>query len=359
MRTKLDRVRNEIVNDKKFACILPISLLNSRNGEITDKVRTAGTDGTKHYWNPQLDESIVDQAIDQAANNFLNDCGLTVPNDAVFDIKYKGWSIRDIALDIKNNPQQNPRGQQPTDDHGLMMEATAEQQQAAQQAADKAVADAIIMSEMKKSAGIDDDEGSNGQGKDHLASMLDAARAGRYKAKDWRTELEEFTGTIREGTKVSTYNRPCRRPIEGVIRPGHKKEGKPHIGVILDTSGSMYSKLPKVLAELEVMSDGGFTFEVICTDGDIYGPFSFEKHSFDYRDLPLQGGGGSNMVPAFEHLREHCPDCEAIVFCTDGDIQWPSKNMIDSLGAPAILVEFSQRKSKEGKRFHNHIFIRG
>ena len=83
MRAKLDRVRKDIANDRKFACILPISLLISRDDEISEKAGdTAATDGTKHYWNPQFDEGIVNQAIDQVANNFLNDCGITVPDES-------------------------------------------------------------------------------------------------------------------------------------------------------------------------------------------------------------------------------------------------------------------------------------
>ena len=119
----------------------------------------------------------------------------------------------------------------------------------------------------------------------------------------------------------------------------------------------MYQDLPKVLVELEVMSDDGFTFDVICTDGEVYGPYYFNKHDFNYRDLPLRGGGGSNMVPAFEQLREHCPTCDAVIFCTDGCIQWPNKNLIDSLGVPTILVEFNNRKSSEGKKFYKHLLI--
>lgn len=403
---KLDKVRREIVADPRWAPIL--SLLMARDDVIDTRVPTAATDGTIHYWNPdfvnehphellkfvKLHElghdwlyhssgrakdlrerypaEVVALAIDHAVNNFLVDCGLTAPQEAVCDRKYQGQSAEEIAYDLMKNAQQaQPQGgdgdgegsggcQGTLDDHGPMINATPEQIAKAKQASEKAQADAEIMEGVTKLAGLDTsgDEHSSGQGSEYMGAMLQAARDARHKARDWRDELDEFTGSVKDAEWRSTYSKLCRRPVEGVIRRGRVRDGKPHIGVIIDTSGSMYSDLPKVLVELEVLSSDGYTFDVICTDGEVYGPYHFTAGDFDYRDLPLDGGGGSDMVPAFEKYKEHCPDSDAIIFCTDGYIDWPSEEMLESIGAPVLLVQFDSSKSVEGKRFYKHILIR-
>ena len=397
LQAKLDKARREITNDKRYAPIM--SLLWSRDDKFDDTIATAATDGTIHYWSPvfvdqhpvsyikfvKLHElahdwlyhssgrakelrdcgkytpEIVAHAIDHAVNNFLADCGETVPPDAVFDRQYQGWSAEEICHELLKNPPPPQDGSggkgdgTPTDDHSKMNNATPQQVADAKQATDKAMADASIMEGLEKAAGLDPEDS---MGSDNMGSMLESARNAKHKAKSWKDELDEIKGDLKSDERIGTYSRVCRRPIEGLIRPGKKREGSPKVGIILDTSGSMYCDLPKAMAEFEVMSDDGFTFDVICTDGDVYGPYSFEQGEFDYRSLPLEGGGGSDMVPAFEKFKDHCPDCDALVFCTDGCISWPTQELINSLEIPVILCEFRPRKSSEGSRFHKHLLIK-
>jgi hypothetical protein len=64
------------------------------------------------------------------------------------------------------------------------------------------------------------------------------------------------------------------------------------------------------------------------------------------------------MVPAFERMKELCPEVDAVIFCTDGCIDWPSEELVRSLEVPVILCEFAVRKSKEGSRFYRHLLIK-
>ena len=64
------------------------------------------------------------------------------------------------------------------------------------------------------------------------------------------------------------------------------------------------------------------------------------------------------MVPAFEAMKELCPEVDAIIFCTDGGIDWPSEELVRGLEVPVILCEFAVQKSKEGKYFYKHLLIK-
>ena len=399
LRAKLDLVRTRIMKNVRYAPITGLLLSRDDIFEPNLPYPTAASDGVHHYWHPEFVRTqsveelykvklhelahdwlyhtsgrakrIMDKygleigriALDHAGNNFLTDCGESLDDTWVCDRRYQGWSAEEIAADLAKTQQANPNSNpipKPQSGkgggHELMENATPEQQQQAKDNTDKALAEGSIMEAIKASADLDEKE--DGQCSEHMGAMLDAARANRKPFVDWRLELQDFCGSSKTSERTSTYSRVCRRPVPGLIRPGKKREGKPHIGVILDTSGSMYHQLPKVMVELEAMSADGFSFDVVCTDGEVYGPFPFGAGEFDYRDLPLKGGGGSNMTPAFETVRGHCPDADAIVFVTDGFIEWPKPELLAQL-PPCMLIEMARPKlSRQGKSFTRHILIK-
>jgi predicted metal-dependent peptidase len=397
LRAKLDATRLKFNQSKTYAMLTAWAM------HLPDVVKddlpypTAATDGTTIYWHPEYVENntidtlvltlaheithcilyhcagrgkwlvkkyspeLANMALDHAVNNFLRDAGQRIPSDWIFDKKYRGWSAEEIAKDLHdNNDKTQPEPQQGEGSgqgggHEMMENATPDKTAEAQATADGAHADTSIMDAMKKAQGLEGE--GDGQGDTSMGGLLDQARNNRHKARDWRDELSEFMGSVKDGDRVSTYSRITRRPIPNIIRAGKRRVGSPHIAVILDTSGSMYRDLPKVMVELEVMSDDGYTFDVVCCDGGVTGPHHFDAHEFDHSALPLEGGGGSNMRPAFDRVHEMCPDADAMVFCTDGCIEWPKRSVLDQL-PPCILVEFRSRKSKQGERFNKHILIK-
>lgn len=313
----------------------------------------------------QSAQQLCNMGFDHAVNNMLADMGEKIPNNWLCDRKYQGWSgeevTRDLAKQAKTRPPQPPtgNGKGPSRSgngggHEKLNDATPTQQAQAREAAEQAVANGTIMDAIKASSDIDQDP-SEGRGSAYMAEALARARANRQAFVDWRLELADFCGSAKTDERTSTYSRICRRPVPGLIRPGKKREGKPHVGVILDTSGSMHCALPKLMVELEAMSQDGFSFTVLCSDGGVYGPFEFAAGEFDYRDLPLQGGGGSDMRPVFEKAMEFQADC--IVFCTDGDIEWPSVERLSQLPS-CLLVECDRPKKSNVKGFFKHLVMR-
>lgn len=306
---------------------------------------------------------LCNMGYDHAVNNMLADMGEKIPADWLCDRKYQGWSGEEVTRDLAKQAKTQPPRKDPTGGksrsgngggHEKMNDASPQQQAKAREAAEQAVANGTIMDAIKASSDIDLDS-AEGRGNTYMAEALERARANRQAYVDWRLELADFCGSARTDERTSTYSRICRRPVPGLIRPGKKREGKPHVGVILDTSGSMYMALPKLMVELEAMSQDGFSFTCLCSDGGVYGPFEFAAGEFDYRDLPLQGGGGSDMRPVFEKAMEF--ECDAMVFCTDGDIEWPSQERLSQL-PPCLLVECDRAKKSEVSGFFKHLIMR-
>jgi predicted metal-dependent peptidase len=331
----------------------PDYLLNTTKDEVRKTIVhetlhcTLGhTDGRYKQLVKQYGPETAGLAADHEVNNFMVEVGEQLDSSWVLDLKYRGWRMEDIAVDIHrdggdgNTGGGGGGGDTAPDNHGDMESADADQVKEAADFIETVEAHSGVMDAFDK-----DNEGEKTQGSNNLGDLLKRARDNRHKAQDWRDELLSFAGS-KPNERISTYAKLPRREGVGYIKAGKRKTAQPHIGVIVDTSGSMYHDLPKIMVELEFMSESGYTFDVVCCDGDVYGPYSFDRHEFDYRELPLEGGGGSNMEVAFEKIKEHCPDADALIFCTDGYIHWPSEKLLAEL-PPCILVTFDGRDSRE------------
>ena len=335
----------------------PEYLLNTSKDEIRKTIIhetlhcTLGhTDGRYKQLVKQYGPETAGLAADHEVNNFMVEVGEELDSSWVLDLKYRGWRMEDIAADIhRDGNAGGGGGDAAPDNHGDMEEADAQQVKAAAEFIENVEAHSGVMDALDRETDSEKTQGSN-----NLGDLLKRARDNRHKAQDWRDELLSFAGS-KPNERISTYAKLPRREGVGYIKAGKRKTSQPHIGVIIDTSGSMYHDLPKIMVELEVMSDSGYTFDVVCCDGNVYGPYTFEAHEFDYRELPLEGGGGSDMEVAFEKIKDHCPHADALIFCTDGYIHWPTAELLAEL-PPCILVTFDARDSmEEYSSFAKHI----
>jgi len=384
LRAKLDAANSEVLKDSRYAVIHAIIIGKDNILDSKIKIPTACTDGINHYWHPdfvahnslndlrltKIHESIHDVlyhtdgrgkelvenfgkeiagiAMDHADNNFMVDCGETLDDSWYCDRQYAGWSIWDIASDLKANGMGQGGGGGgggggKGTNHEKMMNASPKEQAEAKEKTDSDISNSSIMNTIMEASGLQDD--NEDKGNSQLGSMLDKVRSKRNPFIDWRLELIDFCGSSKSDERISTFARINRRPNPPILKPGKKRESNPCIGVILDTSGSMVSSMAKLMVELEAMSDDGFSFSVLCTDGKVYGPFEFESNEFDSLSLPLQGGGGSNMQPAFDVAKEI--PCDAWVFFTDGHINWPSKKTLEEI-PPCLLIHTCRINGDKG-----------
>ncbi len=129
--------------------------------------------------------------------------------------------------------------------------------------------------------------------------------------------------SVRAGQLDTSYRRPGRRRVPGVVTPG-MVQPELRVGVVVDTSSSMSDgQLGAALAELEGICrsagvrDDGLT--VVTADVEVR-EVPRLRHA---ADLPIVGGGGTDLRPAIRYLAGHRRRPAAVVVLTDGFTPWP------------------------------------
>ncbi len=128
---------------------------------------------------------------------------------------------------------------------------------------------------------------------------------------------------VRAGQLDSSYRRPGRRRIPDVLTPGLTRPVL-RVGVVLDTSSSMaHGQLRAALAELDAICRragiGTDELTVITADVAVHEVPRLRRAA----DLPILGGGGTDLRPALAHLAAHRRRPHVVVVLTDGFTPWP------------------------------------
>ena len=136
-----------------------------------------------------------------------------------------------------------------------------------------------------------------------------------YKPRDWRGDLQKFAAKALNVVKESS--RKVRNRRYGVLYPGYKALPLLHLGLLIDSSGSMYDELlQQVLVECEKILTLGVNITVIVCDDKVHAVEAFEVgKKFDLAGLA--GRGGTAFQPAFEEAAKL--DLDGAIYFTDGD----------------------------------------
>lgn len=134
---------------------------------------------------------------------------------------------------------------------------------------------------------------------------------------------------------------PLRRGVYNEMYLQSRKGQKINVSCIVDTSGSTSGDLGKFLSELVSLMEtfGNYELNVIHCDCDVHRVDTFDENNPFPVDTPLDytfdGGGGSDLNPAFDKILEMGiePSCN-IVF-TDGYIDCPNSNPLD---IPTVFI---------------------
>ncbi len=153
------------------------------------------------------------------------------------------------------------------------------------------------------------------------SAVFDALRASTQPP--WEFALQRWMEDIAPPER--TFQRASRRQGDrtDIVLPGRRRDGWT-LNLILDTSGSMWELLPKVLGVIRSYCEAAGVAKVrIIQCG--------EKVEIDERvdleDLDsyrINGGGGSDMRPGFARLAEDI-EVEAAICITDGMIHYPAR----------------------------------
>lgn len=157
--------------------------------------------------------------------------------------------------------------------------------------------------------------------------------------KTWRDETHEFIDTCMKSDY--SWNRPNRRFIgRGLHLPGWEQDGLHKLVFVGDTSGSISPKImSEYLGEMQGSLDQNTSDELIVVycDADVHGTREYLPGDLVKYEGVDGGGGGTDFRPAFEWIKEHHPDANAIVYLTD---LYPCTWEIDDPGIPVLWAAY-------------------
>jgi len=158
-------------------------------------------------------------------------------------------------------------------------------------------------------------------GEGDVVAMTDALRS--YYRPPWEIVLQQWLEAVAPGPR--SYVRPSRRGADrtDLVLPGRKREGWT-LHIVLDTSGSMVSELPRLLGWIGSFCEAVNVSTVHMLQCDVrvtVDEFVPPEELFRYR---IAGYGGSDMSPGLLRLAED-PEVEAALVLTDGYINYPDQ----------------------------------
>jgi predicted metal-dependent peptidase len=155
---------------------------------------------------------------------------------------------------------------------------------------------------------------------DSITGMLKS-----FYTPPWEMALQQWMEAVTPGPR--SFARPSRRSGDrtDVVLPGRTREGW-SLHIVLDTSGSMVSEIPRVLGTIASFCEAVnvsmihvLQCDTAITHDDWLDPGQLSRYE-------VSGGGGSDMSPAMEHLANDA-EVQAVVVITDGAISFPSEPM--------------------------------
>ncbi len=125
-----------------------------------------------------------------------------------------------------------------------------------------------------------------------------------------------------------------------IALPGHQREGWT-LNLVLDTSGSMTSVLPRMLGSIEQFARAASVTTIRILQCDVNVTVDKLVEIDDLAHFVAEGGGGSNMSPAMLRLADD-PTVEHVIVLTDGRIYYP----------PSVPYDVLWALSEENDGFH-------
>jgi predicted metal-dependent peptidase len=129
---------------------------------------------------------------------------------------------------------------------------------------------------------------------------------------NWKQQLRQFYVNTLKSARTPTRKRRNRR--YGILQPGNKKKPELHLGLCVDTSGSVSDEeLSMFWAEMQAINTCGVKITVIEADCAVQNVYEFEAG----KTPNFKGRGGTAYSPAIEKAVELKVD--GILYCGDFD----------------------------------------
>lgn len=376
VRGRLSAARAALVLDHPFFGALALRMTIEE--ETQGRTRTMATDGRSVFYDiafvnrcsdPELiallahevmhpamqhhtrrgdrDSSLWNDAADHAINPMLTESGFTLPGGMLNDPEFRGMTAEQI-YDALNRPhgggdenEENQDDDRPADagqengegdgngdsdgdddnnddvgddagnDVAHKVGAVFDAQDPAQQEAEwqVAVRQATQAAQMM------------GQLPAGIAQAVEQAARPRI---DWKALLRRFVQQF--ASADYSWRMPNRRYIAGgIYLPELRSESMPVIVVAVDTSASTSSVLPNFKAELQSIVDEcqPEATLVVMADAAVQRVDRFERG--DPLEFNVEGLGGTDFRPVFEHVDREQFNPACLIYLTDGDGCYPDE----------------------------------
>lgn len=130
---------------------------------------------------------------------------------------------------------------------------------------------------------------------------------------DWRQQLKRFVARSIESSLESSKKKRNRR--YGIAYPGYVKTEDLHIGVAIDTSGSVSDEsLTQFMVEIEQIAKYA-KITIVEADSEVKNHYEFKPQ----KTYSVKGRGGTAYQPAFTWFTDNT-DIDALVYFGDMDI---------------------------------------
>jgi predicted metal-dependent peptidase len=270
--------------------------------------------------NHQLFNAAADYVVNSMIVEFNDPTLCEMPPSALYDRKYRNWSVLQVFNDLKDDQKKGgSKGQgKPLDEHGTgkVDGQSGEQIKAKAKDTNETLRQGAMM------AGL----GSN--------AVPQAVQDALAPEIDWKAEMQNFLVEVANGKDEHTWRKFDKRRFSfGVMAPGTESEVLNEIVVGIDSSGSTTGK---VLAEFAAalkdfcMQCKPLRLRVLWWDTKVHSEQVFCEDDFEKIDKMLRpiGGGGTRAGCVSQYILDKGSNhtADAILMLTDGycehDIQW-------------------------------------
>jgi predicted metal-dependent peptidase len=293
------------------------------------------------------DHTLANVSMDIVVNNIIDNltdktlCKL--PESAILDHKFDGWSVREIYNELRKQNPQRQKSQKGSAGGGSELGSGNENNSSGEGEVININGKQITVQGGDEHDGtgkiLSPEEAKEFEEKVGRALREGGILAGRLGAKiprevtasldkpiDWKEALRDFVSTAVRGKDELTWRRFNRGLLANdILAPSVESETMTEVLIAIDTSGSIDQEMiGKFAYQLQLICDSvnPETVRVLWWDTEVHGEQVFGGDSPNVKDIlkPL-GGGGTCVGCVSEYIveKKYSPDC--IVVFTDGYVE--------------------------------------
>ena len=269
----------------------------------------------KKLWkiNPMVANMAADYVVNYAIHEADNQSEITKrPDSALFDLKYKGMTTKQIfdklMQDAKDNGGGGEGGHDSHDWEGADNLSDEEKKEVAKQIDQALRQGEIIRGKMQ------------GNKNRSVTEILEPK-------VDWREQLREFVNSTCKNKDRTSWKRPHKRYIgQDIYMPSMIGEAIGQVVIGIDTSGSIGDKeLNEFLTEVVAICDdvSPSSIELLYWDTCVAGHETYNQGNYKglVQSTKPAGGGGTRVGCVNEYIKDKRIQPEAVIVLTDGYVE--------------------------------------